>query len=583
MLGEILEIKNYNLIVKKSSNISDDIMNLYVKITDKDKIFVGEIVALNKETFEIKLNGEIVDGKFIYGITRKPSFSSQIELLSMDLIQLLFGISNYVPEKKLYLGKSALYKDYPVYGDINNLFANHLVVLGNTGSGKSCGIARIMQNLFYKNDAVASNSTFFIIDAYGEYKNAFSMINYVNPDLAFKSYTSDVNANEELLQIPLWLLSVDDICLLLDIRTKNQIPFVEKALKIVNIFNREEESVIKYKNSIIAKSILDIFINGKTPAQIRDQVFSVLSRYNTKELNLETPIYLPGYTRPLKQCLMIDNTGKIKDMELVINFLQGFVLEEMNLNYPDGTFLYTLKDLLYAFDFALIDEGMLNDENVYSLANELRVRLASLIDNDTFKFFDFESYFNKDDFFYMLTHNGSQKVQVINLNLNSLDDRFAKVVAKIYSKWLFDYAKNSEQRASVPIHIVLEEAHRYVQNDNDVQILGYNIFERIAKEGRKYAVMLNLISQRPSELSATVLSQCSNFLVFKISHPADIEFIKPMIPFVDEDLIEKIKVLQTGNCLTFGSAFNLPTIVKVDLASPAPSSSSCNISEKWFN
>ena len=86
MLGEILEIKNYNLIVKKSSNVSDDIMNLYVKITDKDKIFVGEIVALNKETFEIKLNGEIVDGKFIYGITRKPSFSSQIELLSMDLI-----------------------------------------------------------------------------------------------------------------------------------------------------------------------------------------------------------------------------------------------------------------------------------------------------------------------------------------------------------------------------------------------------------------------------------------------------------------------------------------------------------------
>ena len=134
----------------------------------------------------------------------------------------------------------------------------------------------------------------------------------------------------------------------------------------------------------------------------------------------------------------------------------------------------------------------------------------------------------------------------------------------------------------MPIHIVLEEAHRYVQNDSDVEILGYNIFERIAKEGRKYAILLNLISQRPSELSQTVLSQCSNFLVFKITHPNDIEYIKPMIPFVDDDMIEKIKNLQIGSCLTFGSAFQIPTITKIDLATPAPSSSSCDISSRWF-
>ena len=274
-------------------------------------------------------------------------------MLNQNFINLLFGLTDYNPKISHYIGTSALYEKVPIFANINSLFANHLVVLGNTGSGKSCGMARILQNLFYKKEISPKNATFFIIDAYGEYHNAFRKIDTINKDLYFKNYTTDISCSDKLLNIPLWLLSLDDICLLLGVNNKNQIPIVEKALKIVNIFSREEESVIKYKNSIIAKSLLDIFINGGTPAQIRDQIFSVLSRYNTSELNLETKIYVPGYTRPLKQCLMIDDTGKIREMELVINFLQQYVLEEMNLTLPDGTFIYTLKDLLYAFDLII--------------------------------------------------------------------------------------------------------------------------------------------------------------------------------------------------------------------------------------
>ncbi len=582
MLGEILEIKNSFVTLKKNADVSSDIINLYVKVIDKKKKYVGEIVSFTKDIIEIKLFGEIVNNTFIHGLNTKPSFNSQVSLLEDSEIKILFGLNNYQPETKLYLGKSTIYENYPIYININNLFANHLVVLGNTGSGKSCGMARIMQNLFYKKDCNPINSTFFIIDAYGEYQNAFSSINYTNHNLRLKSYKTKNENNSHLLQIPLWLLSLDDICLLLEIKNKNQIPIVEKALKIVNVFKREDEEVVKYKNSIISKALLDIFINGKTPAQIRDQVFSVLTRYNTKNLNLESPIYMPGYTRPLKQCLKIDETGKIRDMELVINFLQQFLLEEMHLNLPDGTFVYTLKDLLYAFDFALIDEGILNSDHIYTIANELRVRLASLVDSESAQYFEFDRYFSKQAFFKNLIYENGERCQVINLNLSELDDRFAKIVAKIYSKFLFDYVKNETKRATVPIHIVLEEAHRYVQMDKDIEILGYNIFERIAKEGRKYGILLNLISQRPSELSQTVLSQCNNFLVFKITHPADIEYIKAMIPYVDDEMVEKIKNLQVGNCLTFGTAFLIPTITKIDMATPAPSSSSCDISKIWF-
>ena len=581
MLGEILEIRNNFIKIKNNTDVNNNIVNYYVKVQDKENTFVGEIITFTKEIIEIKLIGEIKDNKFIHGISNKPAFTSQVSLLSTEEIKILFGINNYKPEQKLYLGKSAVYKDYPIYLDINNLFASHLVILGNTGSGKSCGTARLLQNLFYKKDADPVNSTFFIIDAYGEYENAFKMINYFNKDLQFKSYKTKINS-DNILQIPLWLLSLDDICLLLEVKSKSQIPIVEKALKLVNVFKREEEQVIKYKNSIIASALLDIFINGKTPAQIRDQIFSVLSRYNTKALNLDTPVYVPGYTRPLRQCLLIDASGKIREMELVVKFLQSFLLDEMHLDLPDGTFVYSLNDLLYAFDFALINEGLLNNGEVFNNANDLRVRLKSLADSELSKFFTFTEHFTKKEFFNNLTYQNGKKVQVINLNLSELDDRFAKIVAKIYSKFLFDYVKYEVQRVELPIHIILEEAHRYVQNDADLEILGYNIFERIAKEGRKYGVLLNLISQRPSELSQTVLSQCSNFLVFKITHPADLEYIQAMIPFIDEEITYKIKNLPTGHCLVFGSALMLPTIVKVDLASPTPSSSSCDVANIWF-
>ena len=91
------------------------------------------------------------------------------------------------------------------------------------------------------------------------------------------------------------------------------------------------------------------------------------------------------------------------------------------------------------------------------------------------------------------------------------------VINKVYCKMLFNFCKNLPNRATIPFHIFLEEAHRVVQNDNDVFLLGYNIFERIAKEGRKYGVMLSLISQRPVELSDTVIGQTSNFCILKIT------------------------------------------------------------------
>ena len=139
-----------------------------------------------------------------------------------------------------------------------------------------------------------------------------------------------------------------------------------------------------------------------------------------------------------------------------------------------------------------------------------------------------------------------------------------------------------EPRGSKPIHIFIEEAHRYVQNDIDISLIGYNIFEKIAKEGRKYGVILNLITQRPSELSDTTLSQCSNYIVFRLNNPTDIDFIRKIVPNVTDEMIMKIKALQPGFALMFGSAFKIPLTTRFDLPNPRPNSSNISINNTWY-
>ena len=131
-------------------------------------------------------------------------------------------------------------------------------------------------------------------------------------------------------------------------------------------------------------------------------------------------------------------------------------------------------------------------------------------------------------------------------------------------------------------HILLEEAHRYVQHDIDIELFGYNIFERIAKEGRKYGVLLGLISQRPSEISETAISQCSNFLVFKMFHPKDLEFINSILPNINSNLINRLKTFHSGTCVTYGTAFKMPTIINVDTPDPGPLSQNVDITNTWY-
>jgi len=584
-LGKIINIDGNDVIVKIDSSLlsGGNLMNIHALFDDGKKKIVGEILRVETEYLKISIVGEIVNNHFIPGVSVKPSFASIVRLINKEELALILG-SQEIVDNQIYLGVSSVYTNYKINIDVNSFFSNHFAILGNTGSGKSCTFSRIIQNVFTTSKYLPVNANVFIFDAYGEYNNAFSFLSQFNPQLNFKSYTTNTQYPDcDILRIPLWLLDVDDIALLLGASEPSQLPIIEKTLKLVPLLKGTGEEALRCKNDIIARALLDILKSGRDSIKIRDQVTAVLSTFNTHLLNLESQIIQPGYVRTLKQCIYVDNSGKMQEMELVVAFISTFVMEGFEIPNPKGDVKYDLKDLEKALDFALISEGILKSDKVFDYANVLSVRLHSLVNSECAEYFNYDKMISKSGYISdLLTTYDGKKAQLIDININYVDDRMAKVITKIISRLLFDYSVNSEARGKFPFHIIIEEAHRYVQNDSDTELLGYNIFDRITKEGRKYGVLLGLITQRPSELSDTSISQCSNFLVLRTLHPKDLQYIKEMVPNVSEEVLAILKTLQPGCAIAFGSAFKVPVSLKMDRPNPEPYSSNSDVAKIWY-
>ena len=534
MLGKIIAINENIVSVKLDVNIYNcgELISKNVIFKGETTTNVGEVIAIGNGIMQVALVGEIKNNRFLYGDITKPSFKSLCYIIDDNSLNIIL---NNDASNTITLGKSYIYPNYNIKLDVGNFFSNHFAILGNSGSGKSYSVAKILQSVFYQCKTLPYYSNIFLFDAYGEYQRAFSRIHEVNSNINYKVYTTDLNSTEfEILKYPFWLLGVDDLALLMGVTTKEQLPIIEKALKLVSYFSREESEVINQKNDIIARCLLDIIFSGKGTSMIRNKIVSILTKFYTSHLNLEVKLEKGGWTRTIRQCLFVEQGGEFADVELVIEYLESLCMENFELTLPDGNYMYTMKDFSNALEFALISEGALNSDSAFELANVLKVRFNNLMNSDYSRYFDMNQYVNREGFInQLLTTSDSRKAQIVNFNINYVDDRFAKNLVKIYSKLLFDYTVSLNQRSSMPFHIVLEEAHRYVQNDSDASIIGYNIFERITKEGRKYGLLLGIVSQRPSELSETTISQCSNFLVFKMFHPKDLQFINDIISLIN--------------------------------------------------
>ena len=570
-----------NIKVKENAEVAINLMNLHLIFEDNEKTILGEVDDLADGVVKARFLGEIVNGKLIGGVLRKPSLDAKIRVIKQEEIPLIVGEDK---TGNMPFGVSPYYNDFPVYLDVNTFFSNHFAIFGNSGSGKSCGISRIMQNMFEDQRLFPYKSNILLFDSSGEYYNAFKNLSSINPNYNYRFITTnEVEHKGEPLRLPIFLLNEADLAILLQATEHSQLPIIERMLKLARIFASTGVDANKYKNHLIAKAIMTILYTNQTAPNKRNEAFSILNSCSTDQFNLEAPVQGIGYVRKFRECFLIDSHGQFSESVLLTEYVSGFIHDEYDNYEPTKDCYYTLEDLEKALNFTLISEGWLRNENTYGDAVTLKVRLHSLITSSNSNYFKWEqgTYISLDRYLSSLMINNGKKYQLVNINLDDVDDDFAKVITKIYSRLLFEFTKGLKERASIPFHIFVEEAHRYIQNDRDRFLIGYNIFERIAKEGRKYGLILGLITQRPVEMSDTVISQCSNFLIFKMNHPTDVEYIKKMVPNISDEIVEKQKSLQSGTCLAFGSAFKIPLIVKLKMPDPMPLSGNCDVVKIW--
>ena len=607
-IGRLILIKNSIVLAEVFNNIDNYIntfdgtrfvgeIGTYVSIYELGRTLIAEVLSAESSQhasnaplakpnasriISLRLIGEITNNEFFFGVSKMPLLYSEVHIVTNEELNVMLDVSNSeitvsdsnTRVSKFSLGKSVLFSEYDVKVDLDKFFGYHSAIFGNTGAGKSNSIARIIQNIFLKSNYSALGSRLILIDSNGEYKKSFSEIEKINNDI--KCQFIKPLSDQDNFEVPIWLLSVDDWAILLNASEKTQIPVLRKTMEVVKIFYSENDSSEEAKNHILASTITGILNSSESSPSKSDKVSSLLTNFPTKSIKLETKI---NSKKNLRDSFNV-NYGKIDDIENIISFLQKYInfslMEEIKYNQLVH---FSPNDFLTAMKFAILYEGSLNSQRVQEYTAPLVSRMQSLVESPFSKIFNKTRFKNKESFFEELLDNSN----ILNIDISAMDDSMSEVLIRVLAKIILDYQKGHQKKADKPINLFIEEAHRYIK-DNGLShgTYDFDIFQRISKEGRKYGFLICVSTQRPSDLSKTVVSQCSNFIVHRIQNPDDLNYISRMVPYIDRDTIDRLTYLQTGHALVFGSAIKIPMLTSFAEAIPNTDGNSAKISEKWY-
>lgn len=259
-------------------------------------------------------------------------------------------------------------------------------------------------------------------------------------------------------------------------------------------------------------------------------------------------------------------------------------VEDKKLTHGD---YYDYKFLHTAVEMVLLEEEARGNARIREFTSTMLTRLDFFLNNNECLFMrQTEHVFaNTPTYLKEMFHIGSDDYQdqLITIDSSEVGTDVLELMTSVVSRMIFDYRKDKlgESRRHHPVHLILDEAHRYIRK-NAQYILRENIFEKIAREGRKYSLFLIVSSQRPSELSDTVLSQCANFIVHRIQNEVDLKYVYSILPYFSEDFITKIKQSVPGEALIFGNCVPMPLQVQVIQAKPDPNSKNCDVDKEWF-
>lgn len=490
--------------------------------------------------------------------------------------------------RALTIGKSVIFEGYDVKVRIDDFFGGHTAVLGNTGSGKSCTVATVLQSLFEKAaEHHARGATFVVFDVNGEYSQALSSL-AKDGGIGVSQVILDGSSAQGRFRLPHWFLEQSEWELLLQASERTQIPVLRTALGLTGLFRQTSPAALAVKEHFTATCILECFrgADGDSPVAKFQRVVSLLQKYPTADLNV---------------ALLQKYGANYQYGNFAGSNLQPF-LDEVRKKLQDDVELpaydrtpFTFDDLEECLDFAILYEEAHGNRQIRDYCSQMITRFKSLRERQEYEFLRYElkagaeapSFTGFLETLLGLVSVGGHLVkrnQIIIINMNAVEDEVVELVASVLARMMFRLLRQAEPRNRFPVHLLLEEAHRYIAEAPSRYAVDANrIYERIAKEGRKYGLFLLIASQRPSELSKTVLSQCSNFVVHRIQNPDDLSQIRQMTPFISDAVLKRLPSLPKQHALVFGTSVNLPTTFRVRDANPVPRSDDARIRELWFH
>lgn len=505
----------------------------------------------------LKTKGVIENGKFQVTSRYVPMIGNELTLTTIEELNIIYGIENNNPS--IHIGKSIL-EGQPISIPIDKFFASHIGIFGNTGSGKSNTLHKIylqLLNTMYR-DKILERSQIFVIDFNGEYTGDQHFGISVEDDKSiFKINTRNSNEENKLPVKKKYLFDADVLSILFDARPATQVPFLRRAINLWNEQNFDGNKISKF----VVGTVKKVLTSGDAAnSDAKDNWISVAKTYISNN-DLFDKLESLTYHTQQKAYFYQGNTGEreyINDKSEMsfsaINYLKlPKILQELTKSFDS---IDQINKLKFHLEFQKVHQSAWKSTNIEHI-NPLFNRI--------------DTAFNSLQRVIEVVDDITNEYKAINIiSLVHANQEITRLLPMLISKMIYDEQKNTVSEGSVnqTKHLIIDEAHNilnaeYRNNGDDWQDYRLSVFEEIIKEGRKFGFYLTLSSQRPADISSTILSQVHNYFIHRLVNDKDLKMLENTMPTLDRNSIQMIPSLGQGEAIITGNAIKIPVFVKV--------------------
>lgn len=580
--------KNTSHLLYKGTLIKNVSVGTYVKIVKGFTPIIGKVDAeriVPKDTMlgeyhskedefdrqlTVKLIGYLTCDHFERGITELPLIDNECFLLDGEE----FGKIHMFGEKGeplLNIGGLSTDPQVKISIGVNKLFASHVGIFGNTGSGKSYTLSKLYHELFALYEGKKNfrdKAKFLFFDFNGEYSSRKSICEEKTV------YSLDTRREDGGDKLPLSaddFLDVQLLSIFANATEKTQRPFISRTItlykkiggdveKAKNYIRAQICQVLEMSDKVKGDLLLD-YLEQILPPKYDAQGIEVGLRSDIRYHNTNDYYYLVTPASPEYMTNFKDNPG-YETSTIIYKQVEYFEFSgNMLMNFIIAMYMQLIYDVL---------NNRAMNEHIAPAINKLKAAAPSIG-----KVFDFSG--NK--------HFWTTNRVVVNMRDVNLDMR--KMIPMILTNKFYTEKKNSQEKDTY-LNFVVDEAHNVLSRQSERESEEWKdyrleVFEEVIKEGRKFGVFLTIASQRPSDISPTIISQLHNYFIHRLMNEKDIDQIRNTISYLDKVSVESLPILTTGTCILAGQLVGMPVVVNVDRITEGyqPDNTTINVINAW--